>query len=125
MKRATTVRTGTAREFFSRGKSYAQTSGSGARIPESRLITFEDPADMLRALSPAKLALIRAAKAHPGSIGSLAARLGRDRSAVTREVAQLEKVGLLNVADDILPGHGRMKRVSAAAGEIRIEAVIV
>jgi len=38
----------------------------------------------MRVLSPAKLELLRAVKAHPGSIGSLASRLGRDRSAVTR-----------------------------------------
>ena len=92
-------------------------------MPESRLITFDDPADMVRALSPAKLALLRGESASR-SIGSLAARLGRDRSAVTREVAELQRVGLLNVADEVLPGHGRMKRVSAVAGEIRIEAVI-
>jgi predicted transcriptional regulator len=123
MKR-TTVRVGTAREFFERGQNYAQRLCMGTRLPESRLITFEDPADMMRVLSPAKLQLLRAVKAHPGSIGSLASRLRRDRSAVTREVAQLQRFGLVRVADEVLPGHGRMKKVSAVAGEIRLEAII-
>lgn len=122
--RRTTVRTGTAREFFERGRKYAKDARDGQRLPESRLITFEDPVDMLRVLSPAKLQLLRAVKAHPGSIGSLASRLGRDRSAVTREVAQLQRFGLVRIAEEALPGHGRMKKVSAIAGEIRLEAVI-
>jgi predicted transcriptional regulator len=112
------------REFFERGRNNARRARASARLPESRLITFENPADMMRILSPAKLKLLRAVKAHPGSIGSLASRLGRDRSAVAREVAQLERFGLVRVAEAVLPGHGRMKKVSAVAGEIRLEAVI-
>ena len=123
MKRAT-VRVGTAREFFERGRKYAQRARFGRRLPESHLITFEDPADMMQVLSPAKLKLLRAVKAHPGSIGSLASRLGRDRSAVTREIAQLQRFGLVLVAEEVLPGHGRMKKVSSVAEEIRLEAVI-
>jgi predicted transcriptional regulator len=123
MKR-TTVRTGTTREFFDRGRGYARRARAGERLPESRLITFEDPADMVRVLSPAKLTLLRAVKARPGSIGALASRLRRDRSAVTREVAELKRFGLVRVAEEVLPGHGRMKKVSAIAGEIRLETVI-
>ena len=123
MKR-TTVRVGTAREFFERGRKHARRARLGGRLPESHLITFEDPADMMQVLSPAKLKLLRAVKAHPGSIGSIASRLGRDRSAVTREVAQLERFGLVLVAEEVLPGHGRMKKVSPVAAEIRLEAVI-
>lgn len=123
MKR-TTVRAGTAREFFERGRDYAKRVRSGAPLGQSHLITFEDPADMMRVLSPAKLALLRAVKAHPGSIGSIAARLGRDRSAVTREVEQLRRVGLVRVVEEVLPGHGRMKKVSSVASEVRLEAII-
>ena len=123
MKR-TTVRVGTARQFFERGRKHAQRARSGKRLPASHLITCEDPADMMQVLSPAKLELLRAVKAHPGSIGSLASRLGRDRSAVTREIAQLQRFGLVLVAEEVLPGHGRMKKVSQVAGEIRLEAVI-
>ena len=123
MKR-TTIRVGTAREFFDRGRQYAQRARVGKRLPESHLITFEDPADMMQVLSPAKLKLLQTVKAHPGSIGSLASRLGRDRSAVTREVALLERFGLVLVAEEVHPGHGRMKKVSPVAGEIRLQAVI-
>ena len=123
MKRAI-VKVGTAREFFKCGRNYGQRVRAGERLPESRLITFEDPVDMMRILSPGKLKLLRAVKAHPGSIGSLASRLGRDGSAVTREVAQFQRFGLVRVAEAVLPGHGRMKQVSAVAGELRLEAII-
>ena len=123
MKR-TTVRIGTAREFFERGRKYAQRARFGKRLPESYLITFEDPANMMQVLSPAKLKLLRTVRAHPGSIGSLASRLGRKRSAVTREVAQLQRFGLVLVAEEVHPGHGRIKKVSPVAGEIRLEAAI-
>jgi hypothetical protein len=52
-----TVRVGTAREFFERGRNYARRARAGARLPESRLISFEDPDDMMRIPSPAKLKL--------------------------------------------------------------------
>lgn len=123
MKR-TIVRAGTTRGFFKRGRNWAKLAGTGQRLPESRLITFEDPVDMMRILSPVKLWLLRAVKAHPGSIGSLASRLRRGRNAVARDVAQLQRFGLFRVADEVLPGHGRMKTVRAVAGEIRLEAVI-
>jgi predicted transcriptional regulator len=120
MKR-TIARAGTTREFFKRGRNWAKLAGTGQRLPESRLITFEDPVDMMRILSPVKLRLLRAVKAHPGS---LASRLRRGRNAVARDVGQLQRFGLFRVADEVLPGHGRMKTVSAVAGEIRLEAVI-
>ena len=71
MKR-TVIKSGTEREFFERGRRHARKARAGERLPESRLITFEDPADLMKVLSPAKLDLLRTVKAHPGSIGSLA-----------------------------------------------------
>ena len=56
----TTLRVGTAPEFFERGRRHAQRIRAGEPLPESALITFEDPVDMMRVLSPAKLKLLRA-----------------------------------------------------------------
>jgi hypothetical protein len=44
----------------------------GKRLPESRLITFEDAIDMMRVLSRAGLRLLRAVKAHSRAIGLIA-----------------------------------------------------
>src|SRR5258708_36888925 len=108
-------------ELVDRGRGYERGACVGECLAESRLITFEDPADMVRLLSPAKLTLLRAVKARPGSIGALASRLRRDRSAVTREVAELKRFGLGRVAEEVLPGHGPLKKESAVAGEVRPE----
>ena len=48
----------------------------------------------------------------PGSITDIAARLQRDRSAVKRDLDELEQVGLVTIAEKVLPGHGRMKEAA-------------
>lgn len=55
----------------------------------------------------------------------IAGRLQRDRSAVKRDVDQLARVGLVTVETKVLPGHGHMKEVRAAAGQFRLEAMVM
>ena len=78
---------GTAEDLFFRGKALAKRldrhEGIGAN-DVAATIAFEDIADLPHALTPARLELIRMVKNEPGSITSLAQRLNRDRSAVTR-----------------------------------------
>lgn len=120
----TRVRLGTLEEFAERGRAVAKLADAGERIPESRLITFEDASDLLRFLTPTRIDLFREIKLHPGSISEVARRLKRDRSAVTRDIAEMQAFGLVQVSEEVLPGHGRMKRVRASAGEIRLEATV-
>jgi predicted transcriptional regulator len=60
----------------------------------------------------------------PGSITDIAERLRRDRSAVKRDVDEMERAGLVTVAEKVLPGHGRMKEVRATARRLRLQAEI-
>ena len=60
----------------------------------------------------------------PRSITEVAGCLGRDRSAVKRDVALLAEAGLVVVEDKPLPGHGRKKEVRSSAGTLRLEAVL-
>jgi predicted transcriptional regulator len=76
-------------DFLGRARKLARLADAGKPIPESFVISFEDPADMLAVLTPARLALFRAIKQKPGSIASIAQKMKRDRSAVTRDVAAL------------------------------------
>ncbi len=62
---------------------------------EERIISFEDPADVMKLITATRLALFRAVKEAPGSITEIAARLHRDRSAVKRDLDELEHVGLV------------------------------
>jgi predicted transcriptional regulator len=88
---------------------------AGLPFPPSRGITFESPAEMVRLLTPARLGLLDAVKKQTFSIRELAAVLGRDVSAVRRDVTALEKFGIVHSRHVVNPGHGRVRMVSAPA----------
>ena len=109
-------------EFFARGKRLAALADAGKPIPKESVISFGDPADLLKMLTPARLALISAVKAQPDSITGIAQRLQRDRSAVKRDVDSLHKAGLVALEQTVLAGHGMMKRVSLTANKLLLRA---
>jgi len=111
-------------DFFRRGRELADRADRGEAVPDEKILSFEDPSEMLGLLTTARLALFRAVKEQPGSIAFLARRLHRDRSAVKRDVDQLLKAGLVQVESKPLPGHGRMKEVSPVADTVRLEALL-
>lgn len=119
-----TITSATEEEFFAQGRQLAKLADRGAPLPHYRIISFEDAADIGKLLSAARVALFRAIKEKPGSITELATRLQRDRSAVKRDVDELEKFGFVTVSEKVLPGHGRMKEVRAAAVGFRLQADI-
>jgi len=43
-----TLKTGTDVDFFRRGKALAKLADNGAKLPEENIVSFEDPADLLR-----------------------------------------------------------------------------
>jgi predicted transcriptional regulator len=114
----TVIKTSTPSEFFARGKEIARLADQGKPLPLERVIAFEDPEDMARLITTAKLALFRAVREQPGSISDLADRLHRDRSAVKRDIDELELAGLIEVEDVPHPGHGRKKEVRAVAEQV-------
>ena len=110
--------------FFARGKLIAKQADTAQTIQPSTVLSFEDASDMLRVLTAARLDLFQAVKQQPDSITGVALRLGRDRSAVKRDVDCLAGAGLIQIKDQISPGHGRMKWLSPAAHSVRLEAVL-
>ena len=119
-----TIKTGTEEDFFARGRRLAKAADRGESIPAERIISFEDPADVMKLITVTRLALFRAVKEAPGSITEIAARLHRDRSAVKRDLDELEQVGLVTIVEKILPGHGRMKEVRATATRFQLMAEV-
>ncbi|MBI3376522.1 MAG: MarR family transcriptional regulator [Betaproteobacteria bacterium] len=111
-------------DFLGRARKLARLADAGEPIPESIVLSFEDPADMLAVRTPARLAVFRVIKKKPGSIASIAQMLKRDRSAVTRDVAALGEAGLITVTKKPHPGHGRIKEVRVRAKAIRLEALV-
>lgn len=122
--RSINVNTGTADDFFKRGKEIARKIDRGEKLAPEYTLTFEDPGDMFAVMSPARLDVFRAAKAEPASITAIAQRLHRDRSSVKKDVDILAAAGLLDIEEITLPKHGRQKFVSATADKIYLQAVV-
>lgn len=118
------IKTGTEESFFARGRQVAKAADRGEAIAEERIVSFEDPAEMMKLITVTRLALFRAVKEAPGSITDIAARLHRDRSAVKRDLDELAQVGLVTIAEKVLPGHGRMKEVRATATRFQLVAEV-
>ncbi|MCL2657466.1 MAG: MarR family transcriptional regulator [Betaproteobacteria bacterium] len=119
-----TIKTRTEKDFFKRGRELAKAADRGERLPDERTISFEDPADLMKLITAARLALFRTVKEMPGSITEISERLHRDRSAVKRDIDELERAGLVTIAVKVLPGHGRMKEVRATAKRFSLQAEI-
>jgi predicted transcriptional regulator len=98
-----------------RALARAKAIDAGRSFPPSRGITFESPAEMVRLLTPSRLDLFEKVKKQTISITELARVLGRDVSAVRRDVSALEKFGIVTSQQVVNPGHGRVRMVSAPA----------
>ncbi len=68
-----TNKTGTEDDFFQRGRQLARSADRGEVLPSESTISFEDPADVVKLITTARLALFRAIKEMPGSITQISA----------------------------------------------------
>jgi predicted transcriptional regulator len=124
VKTATRIGTGTADAFLSRSRARAQHLDRGERLlPEMRL-TFEDPADLLRLLTAQRVRVLNAVRRNPAPVSELAIVLGRDRTAVRRDVRILTAFGLVNTREETNPGHGRRKIVGPLASKCELVTTI-
>lgn len=111
----TKVHTDGLEGWAKRARSRAKAMDEERDFPLSKGITFENAAEMVRLLTPARLDLFRTVKNRTVSIKDLASSLGRDLSAVRRDVVALEKFGIVASRHVVNPGHGRVRVVSAPA----------
>jgi predicted transcriptional regulator len=123
-KTKVTIGTGTVDEYFDRVRKDAAKLDRGESVRPGITITFEDPLEMLKVLSAGRVRLLRKAKAGALPISDLASGLKRDVRAVSRDVVQLEKAGLLRTSYRSNPGHGRYKIVEPVAREYSLIASI-
>jgi predicted transcriptional regulator len=123
------------REDFSRStvlKAHSHKSKAVARaldhraavLPYSRVFTRLEFVDFLTHLTPKRFELLRIASQGRYSIADLALAAQRNPSAVSRDIAKLSDLGLVNVESVSNDGHGRKKVVSSVAREITISAAI-
>lgn len=109
-----------------RRRSLARIAGMerGERPEAEKVITFADPVDMLACLSAQRVRLCQTVRRKRLSISGLAQELGRNRGAVTRDVNQLRKLGLVRLREQTNPGHGIVQIVEPVADRIEMCVVI-
>ena len=121
------VSTGTVEDFFKRAHEDAKKMDRRDLLPPEIRVTFEDPIEMLRALSVERMRVIKIVQKHHATkptVSKLAVMLKRDRKAVSRDVKVLESFGLLKTREQLNPGHGRMKVVESLAEKYYLTATI-
>lgn len=111
--------------FFRRAHAHARALDAGNDIPDETVIAFEDPADMMKMLTSARVQLL--AYLRDGGetrIADLAERLGRDKRAVSRDVTAMRDHGLLLTKYVSNAGHGRNLVVMPSAKRLELKAAI-
>lgn len=118
------IRTDDVAGFFVRAKDAARRADGGMVFEGKVILSFEDPQRMFTVLSEARRRLILEVMREPKTISELSRRLHRNRSAVTKDVGLLERVGLLVSQRQANPGHGIQKVVRSVAPKIEMVATI-
>jgi predicted transcriptional regulator len=75
-------------------------------------------------LTTERVRLVQAVRRKQLSISALAEELGRDRTAVTRDVKKLSGLGLVRVRQQSNPGHGIVQIVEPVARKLIMRADI-
>ncbi|MBV9576773.1 MAG: HTH domain-containing protein [Gammaproteobacteria bacterium] len=121
------VKTEAMSDFFERGKLLAKRLDRGEKPIFQRIISFEDPEDLIKFLTQTKRALIAAIRKKPKSVSSLANELHRSRSAIDKDIQMLESIGIVESEYVINPGHGRCRIIKTADSnpiKLRVETII-
>lgn len=114
------IRTDDVEGFFARAKDAARRADRGQAFEGKVTLSFEDPQRMFTVLSEARRRLMLEVMHEPRTINELTHRLHRNRSAITKDVGLLEKVGLLVSQRQANPGHGIQKMVRSVAPKIEM-----
>jgi predicted transcriptional regulator len=97
---------------------------SGDKLEPGLTVSFEDPADFLEVITPARVRILKEIDGRALAIFTLAAALSRDPSAVRRDVALLESKHLVRTRKVANPGHGSRTLVERVAGAIELSATL-
>jgi len=118
------IRTDDVDGFFERAKDAARRADRGEAFDGKVTLSFEDPQRMFTVLSEERRRLMSEVMREPKTINELTSRLGRNRSAITKDVGLLEKLGLIVSSRQSNPGHGIQKLVQSVAPKIEMVATL-
>jgi predicted transcriptional regulator len=102
----------------------AKRLSKGERVESQRIITFEDPLQMIECLTVQRIRICQVVRRKRLSISALAEELGRNRGSVTRDVNKLKKFGLLRLREEVNPGHGVVQIVEPAAQKFEMRIAL-
>ena len=122
--RHVTVAASATEGFVERSLERARKLDCGEVLPSQITMTFEDPSDLVRVLSVERVRVLHAVRVRPAGVSELALELGRDRTAVRRDVTLLESFGLVRTRGETNPGHGRRRVVEPRAARYRLVVTI-
>jgi predicted transcriptional regulator len=111
--------------FFARTRLDARRLDRGEKLPAGVTLSFEDPADFLEVITPARMRILRAISGKAVPLFALAASLSRDPSAVRRDVSLLESKHLVRTRKIPNPGHGMQTVVEKVATTIMLAATTI
>lgn len=117
-----TIRTDGYEAYVKRSLERARKLSAGQRIKPEKTITFETPESFFRILTRERIRLCQVTREESLSISALAAKLKRDTSSVRKDIAVLEKVGLIKTFVANNPGHGKAKFVEPVARRVNLKA---
>lgn len=118
------IRTDDLDGFFDHAKDAARRADQSQKFEEKVTFSFEDPQRMFKVLSETRRRLMSEVMLEPKTIKELTSRLHRNRSAVTKDVGLLEKMGLVVTSRQSNPGHGFQKVVQSIAQKIELVATL-
>jgi predicted transcriptional regulator len=118
------IRTDDVAGFFSRARDAARRADQGQPFEGKVTLSFEDPQKMFTVLSETRRRLMLEVMTEAKSINELTHRLHRNRSAITKDVGLLEKMGLVVSRREANPGHGIQKVVQSVAPRIEMVATL-
>lgn len=118
------IRTDDVADFFARAKDAARRADQGGYFEEKITLSFEDPQRMFTVLSEARRRLMLQVMHEPKTISELSHALHRNRSAITKDVGLLEKLGLVISRRQVNAGHGIQKVVRSIAPKIEMVATL-
>ena len=118
------IRTDDAAGFFARARDVARRADHGRAFEGKVTLSFEDPQKMFAVLSEGRRRLMLEVMHEPKTINELTHRLRRNRSAITKDIGLLEKMGLIVSQRQANPGHGIQKVVRSVASRIEMVATL-
>ena len=110
--------------FFGHAKGAARRADQAQAFDSKVTLSFEDPQRMFSVLSEGRRRLLREVMREPQTIQDLTSRLNRNRSAITKDVGLLEKMGLNGSSRQPNPGHGFQMLVRSTAPKIELVATL-